>query len=705
MANSSISSDEEEYYEDDIILPFMIILIMIIFIIINSSRRTSNSQTSSTHNHHQQLSGNDDYDDFTVRFTNYHHQQPSSRDDDYGDSTVGPTNIHNDHHPQPSGDDHHEDFTVGTTNPGGSISVTLSDPDVLDCSICCLPLTIPVFQCENGHIACSSCRSNLGNTCPSCCGKIGYNRCRAIEKVIESVQVSSCNLRYGCRGTINYCKKQEHEETCIYTPCSCPYPDCLFRGPSRSLSTHMSEDHAYSVIRFRFDSKFSVFLEMDEKFLVLQEKRDGILFILSHGNRIAVRCVDRSLSKRRFSYDLVLSRDATSFKFQSFTHCATERFNDPPSVDYLVIPGYPYHRYGGYVKLDICIRSKEASASHQSSRRHYLSSLIFIGKGITFWNWNFIKNEQKMAKFSIFRDEEEDDDDFCIRSPKRRRISYSQTSSTHNHHQEEHQQSSGDEDYGNLPVGPTNSGGAISVTLSDPDVLDCSICFLPLTIPVFQCENGHIACSSCCSNLGNTCPSCCGTIGYNRCRAIEKVIESAQVSCCNLRYGCKETINYCKKHEHEETCIYTPCLCPYPGCLFRGPSRSLSTHMSKDHADSVIHFRYDSNFPVFLERDDKFLVLQEETDGNLFILSHGNRIAVRCVDPSLSNGRFSYDLALSRDATSFKFQSFTHCATGQFNEPPSADYFVIPGYLYNGGYVKLEICVRSKEASHHADIT
>ncbi|KAI4324058.1 hypothetical protein L6164_023624 [Bauhinia variegata] len=46
----------------------------------------------------------------------------------------------------------------------------------------------------------------------------------------------------------------------------------------------------------------------------------------------------------------------------------------------------------------------------------------------------------------------------------------------------------------------TGRDKSISVFLTDPEVLDCFICYEPLSIPVFQCENGHIACSSCCVN-------------------------------------------------------------------------------------------------------------------------------------------------------------------------------------------------------------
>ncbi|KAI4331950.1 hypothetical protein L6164_016894 [Bauhinia variegata] len=65
-------------------------------------------------------------------------------------------------------------------------------------------------------------------------------------------------------------------------------------------------------------------------------------------------------------------------------------------------------------------------------------------------------------------------------------------------------------------------GKYVSVFLTEPEVLDCFICYEPLSIPVFQCENEHTACRSCCVKIGNKCPMCSMPIGYNRCRAIEK---------------------------------------------------------------------------------------------------------------------------------------------------------------------------------------
>ncbi|XP_023643332.1 E3 ubiquitin-protein ligase SINA-like 2 [Capsella rubella] len=75
---------------------------------------------------------------------------------------------------------------------------TLLELDLLDCPICCHPLTSPIFQCVNGHIVCSSCRPKLGNKCPSCTLTIGNNRSRIAERLVEAVLVPCRNAKHGC---------------------------------------------------------------------------------------------------------------------------------------------------------------------------------------------------------------------------------------------------------------------------------------------------------------------------------------------------------------------------------------------------------------------------------------------------------------------------------------------------------------------------
>ncbi|PRQ22774.1 putative aminoacyltransferase, E1 ubiquitin-activating enzyme [Rosa chinensis] len=118
--------------------------------------------------------------------------------------------------------------------------------------------------------------------------------------------------------------------------------------------------------------------------------------------------------------------------------------------------------------------------------------------------------------------------------------------------------SNAEDQEGRSSTSASREGSNIMITLTDPGLLDCPICCEPLTIPVFQCDqNGHTGGSLCCTKISNKCPSCSCPIGSNRCRAIEKVVESSTCPCRNIKYGCNIPVTYNKKNEHEKTCMFT----------------------------------------------------------------------------------------------------------------------------------------------------
>ncbi|XP_015583003.2 E3 ubiquitin-protein ligase SINA-like 10 [Ricinus communis] len=249
------------------------------------------------------------------------------------------------------------------------------------------------------------------------------------------------------------------------------------------------------------------------------------------------------------------------------------------------------------------------------------------------------------------------------------------------------------------PVG-TARNAAICVTLTDPEVLDCPICYECLSIPVFQCENGHTACSSCCRKLAHKCPSCSLPIGYNRCRAIEKVLESVKLPCHNLKYGCKEMVSYSKKLDHDKICNNTPCSCPLSGCSFVGSSRQLYQHFSIKHKGSAAPFRYNITFPVFFTLNDKSLILQEEKEGVVFFLKNtaeilGNVITVNCLGGPSSKGGYFYELAARMEGSNLKFQSFTKNIQKVNHDDPHSDTFlIIPGSFFGSyGQISLDLCI------------
>ncbi|KAJ4842219.1 hypothetical protein Tsubulata_007599 [Turnera subulata] len=244
--------------------------------------------------------------------------------------------------------------------------------------------------------------------------------------------------------------------------------------------------------------------------------------------------------------------------------------------------------------------------------------------------------------------------------------------------------------------------GSPLVTLIDTDVLDCPICCEPFTAPVFQCENGHTACCSCCRKLAGKCPSCSLPIGYNRCRAIEKVIRVATIPCHNSMYGCKERVRYSKKYDHEKTCIYAPCVCPIPGCNFISSFQRLYQHSNREHSGSVTQFHFKVPFNIRFTAQDNFHVLQEVDEGVLFIMNNklepnGNAITVSCIKPSSFKGEYSYDVAAKLGASILNFQSVITNTLARSDSPPSAGFLLVPKEFFDSdGGTTLELCISKR---------
>ncbi|XP_045832675.1 E3 ubiquitin-protein ligase SINA-like 10 [Trifolium pratense] len=243
---------------------------------------------------------------------------------------------------------------------------------------------------------------------------------------------------------------------------------------------------------------------------------------------------------------------------------------------------------------------------------------------------------------------------------------------------------------------------SVTVLTSNPKVINCCICFQSLSIPVFQCDNGHIVCSTCCSKLRNKCQKCSLPISSKRYKANENPLQSIQMSCQNEKYGCRETISHSGKRKHEEECIYLPCYCPLSGCNFVASLEMLSNHFSHKHGDSLIEFSYGDTFIVSLKSNDETIVLQEENDGKLFILNNstmlsGNAINISCIDTNSSEAGYSYDILARSKMCSLKFHSSPKNVQWATLATLSPQFLVIPfGYFSSSETPELEICITPK---------
>ncbi|XP_022997789.1 E3 ubiquitin-protein ligase SINA-like 10 isoform X1 [Cucurbita maxima] len=269
----------------------------------------------------------------------------------------------------------------------------------------------------------------------------------------------------------------------------------------------------------------------------------------------------------------------------------------------------------------------------------------------------------------------------------------------------------------------------MKVILTDPQVLDCYICCVPLSVPVYQtvdfqwklwimikikeicrsfeqllakiveCENGHISCSSCCSKVHNKCPSCSLPIGYMRCRAIEKVLESIKMPCQNSRYGCKTTTNLNQINEHETLCPYQPCSCPLSDCSYVDSAEHLGSHFRKRHQDSAKSISYNSRFTICLNSDDKYCIFQAENDGVLFVLSYsfetfGDAVTLKRIGPRSSEKKFCYDIKAKSHGNVLSLLSVAKEIQRWTEDPPSKGSLLIPNEFFGSSSAQTILEIR-----------
>ena len=189
---------------------------------------------------------------------------------------------------------------------------------------------------------------------------IGYNRCRAIEKVTESVQVSCKNAQYGCKKTMAYYKKHEHEHMCPHVTCFCPHPSCPFVGSSKNLYLHFGIQHAASTTRFTYNTTFTLPVELNKKHILLQEQHESVIFILNHevkehGRAFNVDCVGPSTLKTSFEYQLIAKNTETSLSIQSVPEIYSKWSEHTLKKSYLTVPS-DFLGYSGNLSLHVCIK-------------------------------------------------------------------------------------------------------------------------------------------------------------------------------------------------------------------------------------------------------------------------------------------------------------------------------------------------------------
>ncbi|XP_010440901.1 PREDICTED: E3 ubiquitin-protein ligase SINA-like 7 isoform X2 [Camelina sativa] len=252
----------------------------------------------------------------------------------------------------------------------------------------------------------------------------------------------------------------------------------------------------------------------------------------------------------------------------------------------------------------------------------------------------------------------------------------------------------------------TSEGKTRSGMLLGLDILDCPICFHALTIPIFQCDNEHLACSSCCSKLRYKCPTCESPVGHKRCSVMESVLESVFVPCRNAKFGCTENVSYGKESTHEKDCSLSQCACPALDCNYTGSYSYIYAHFFDNHCHESNSLSFVCGGSVDVEMNiatEKIVVLCESEKRLLFALQcfnelHGVYVTVRCIAPStLELGKLAYYLYYSMDGHTLTYTSPEVKMVLKVSfETPQDNFMFVPHSLLHGESLKIKVSIGLK---------
>nr|XP_007143831.1 hypothetical protein PHAVU_007G105300g [Phaseolus vulgaris]ESW15825.1 hypothetical protein PHAVU_007G105300g [Phaseolus vulgaris] len=159
-----------------------------------------------------------------------------------------------------------------------------------------------------------------------------------VDFIVESIREYGCNENVDCRTSNN------HEVTCIYSPCTCPLQDCNYVGSFEQLPLHFSCKHWDSGRRFKYNYPLAISLLMDQQFLILQTEQHGVLFLHNKGTET-----------NRFVYEIVSCRGRSSLRLKSVAENFPGRMKDFPRLDFILIP-FSFIASSGELNIDIiCI--------------------------------------------------------------------------------------------------------------------------------------------------------------------------------------------------------------------------------------------------------------------------------------------------------------------------------------------------------------
>ncbi|KAJ0246882.1 Seven-in-absentia protein [Hirschfeldia incana] len=237
-----------------------------------------------------------------------------------------------------------------------------------------------------------------------------------------------------------------------------------------------------------------------------------------------------------------------------------------------------------------------------------------------------------------------------------------------------------------------------TATLNDLDAIECPLCFDPLTIPIFQCDNGHIACFTCLHKLGQKCATC-SLITSSRNRALERLLELLRIPCPNIEVGCSEIISCAETSTHLEICAFTQRACPFSSCDFVGFNKDLYEHSVAKHCEST--YMFECGQPVFVyPLTDKRVILKElDTLGveivvvECFDTLEGRVFYASCIGPGEDEYSYTFKL-ISSCSDRLWFESDLERVLEVSDEPPEWHFMLVPSCMCFD--YEFSICINRK---------
>ena len=111
---------------------------------------------------------------------------------------------------------------------------------------CCLkvPTSVPLYNCPEGHIICSSCHKGDTSACPSCRKPVGCSISLIGLTLIQNIK-HSCPYP-DCTERIDFVNIPEHKRICSFRPVVCPDAKCKIEVSFQKLLEHILKECKYS---------------------------------------------------------------------------------------------------------------------------------------------------------------------------------------------------------------------------------------------------------------------------------------------------------------------------------------------------------------------------------------------------------------------------------------------------------------------------